>query len=76
MRLVINSAGEEGFNSEATLFVCNRWEMIPEKDRDAVKHDTFEKLSRYYTDIRKSQVHFMSVYEVCTDKIYSAIKTS
>ncbi|XP_045166452.2 uncharacterized protein LOC123529922 [Mercenaria mercenaria] len=63
MRLVTNSAGEEGFDSESTMFVCNRWDMVPEKDREAVKRDTFEKLSRYYSHLKRSQVHYMSMLE-------------
>ena len=64
LRLVVNAAGEEGFNTESTMFVCNRWDMIPTKDRDAVAIDTFEKLSKFYTNLRKQQVHYMSLTEV------------
>ena len=46
------------------MFVCNRWDMIPSKDKDAVAADTFEKLSRFYNTLRKSQVHYMSLAEV------------
>ena len=46
------------------MFVCNRWDMIPTKDRDAVAIDTFEKLSKFYTNLRKQQVHYMSLTEV------------
>jgi hypothetical protein len=64
MRLVTNSAGEEGYNAESTMFVCNRWDMVPDKDKEAVKRDTCEKLSRFYTDLKRSQVHYMSMLEV------------
>ena len=60
----MNAAGDEGFNTESTMFVCNRWDMIPNRDRDAVAVDTFEKLSRFYSTLRKSQVHYMSFAEV------------
>ncbi|KAL4226201.1 hypothetical protein ACF0H5_014187 [Mactra antiquata] len=63
MRLVINSAGEEGFNSNSTMFVCNRWDMVPEQDREAVKQDTIDKLAKFYPDLRRSHVLFMSINE-------------
>ena len=46
------------------MFICNRWDMIPSKDKDAVAVDTFEKLSRFYPALKKSQVHYMSLTEV------------
>ena len=64
MRLVTNNAGEEGFNSDSTMFVCNRWDMVPESDKEAVKRDTQQKLTRFYTNLKQSQVHFMSMLEV------------
>ena len=60
----MNAAGDEGFNTESTMFICNRWDMIPSKDKDAVAVDTFEKLSRFYPALKKSQVHYMSLTEV------------
>lgn len=68
MRMVLNAAGEEGYNSESTMIVCNRWEMVPEKDRDVVKSDTFLKLSKYFSDLKHSQMHCMSITKVsyCT----------
>lgn len=63
--MVINAAGEENYNSDSTMVVCNKWELVPEKDRDWVKCDTFQKLSRYFTDLKESQVHFMSIVQVC-----------
>ncbi|WAR25554.1 STY46-like protein [Mya arenaria] len=63
LRMVVNAAGEEGYSSESTMFVCNRWDMVPDKDRDAVKHDTFDKLNKYFPDLHRSQVHYMSITE-------------
>lgn len=73
MRLVLNNAGEEGFNSDSTMFICNRWDMVPERDREAVKHDTFEKLSRYFTNLKRSQVHYMSVLEARKGLVYGTM---
>ncbi|KAH3892636.1 uncharacterized protein LOC127858136 [Dreissena polymorpha] len=63
MRMVVNAAGAEGYNSESTMVVCNRWDMVPGSDREAVKQDTFEKLSRFFTDLKQSQIHYMSIME-------------
>lgn len=64
--MVVNAAGEESYNSDSTMVVCNKWEMVPEKDRELVKVDTFRKLSKYFTDIKDSQIHFMSIVQVCS----------
>ena len=63
----MNAAGDEGFNTESTMFVCNRWDMIPNKDKDAVAADTFDKLSKFYANLRKQQVHYMSLTEVIVE---------
>lgn len=60
----MHAAGEEEFASTSTMFVCNRWEMVPEQDQEAVKRDTMEKLSKVYINLKSSQVHYMSVTEV------------
>lgn len=73
LRLVVNAAGDEGFNTESTMFICNRWDMIPNKDKNAVAADTFEKLSRFYSSLRKSQVHYMSITEAMKGLQYQTI---
>lgn len=73
LRLVVNAAGDEGFNTESTMFICNRWDMIPNKDKEAVAADTFDKLSRFYTNLRKSQVHYMSLAEAMKGLQYHTV---
>jgi hypothetical protein len=71
----LNAAGEEGFDSSSTMFLCNRWEMVPERDREAVKLDTMEKLSKFYTELKSSQMHYMSVTEVSSsNKIMACLQ--
>lgn len=64
LRLVLNAATEEGYDSQSTMFVCNRWDMVPDRDKEAVKRDTFEKLNKYFKDIKQEQIHYMSIAEV------------
>ena len=62
--MVVNATGEQKFNSDSTLVVCNKWEMVPEKDRDWVRSDTYQKLTKHFQDLKESQVHYMSIVQV------------
>ena len=54
----------EDFSPEASLFIGNKWENIPEKDRKDVKEEIFRKLDKVYPGITEEQLHFMSVLKV------------
>ena len=62
LKTVVNSS--EDFSPEASLFIGNEWENVPEKDRDAVQRDIFYKLNKVYPGIRHTQIHCMYVKEV------------
>ncbi|XP_052782683.1 uncharacterized protein LOC128218949 [Mya arenaria] len=59
LKTVVNCTEE--FSPEATLFIGNKWENVPDKDKGGVQREVFEKLSRVYPGVREHQIHYMSV---------------
>ncbi|XP_060573771.1 uncharacterized protein LOC132731583 isoform X3 [Ruditapes philippinarum] len=59
LKTVVNSS--EDFSPEASLFIGNKWEHVPEGDRVDVQKDIFYKLNQVYPGIRQTQIHYMSV---------------
>ena len=62
LKMVVNSA--EDFSPEASLFIGNKWENIPEEDKRAVQNDIHTKLNKVYPGIKEEQIQYMSVKEV------------
>lgn len=62
LKTVVNSCEE--FSPDTALFIGNKWENIPEDNKEDVQRDIFEKLSKVYPGIKTRQVHFMSVTDV------------
>ena len=53
---------QEEFPSKCALFVCNRWDQIPEDEADVVKAHIEIKLTEWWPDlIPESQITYMSV---------------
>ena len=48
------------FDPRAAIFVCNRWDLVPDNEHEAVMKDTFKKLSRCWPDLTQSQVFQLS----------------
>lgn len=46
------------------MFVCNKWETVPDSDKAEVKSNTFDKLVRIYPGLREDQIYYMSVQQV------------
>ncbi|XP_052782313.1 uncharacterized protein LOC128218694 [Mya arenaria] len=59
LKTVVNCS--EDFSPEASLFIGNKWENVPDKDKGDVQREVFEKLSRVYPGVREHQIHYMSV---------------
>ena len=55
---------EEQFNPSTTMFVCNKWEQVPSKDKDEVVRSNNYKLSQCYPDFREDQVYYISTETV------------
>lgn len=59
LRTVMN-VSEEQFNPNTTMFVCNKWEQVPTKDKDEVIKSNSYKLKQCYPDFRSDQVYYIS----------------
>ena len=47
--------------SKCALFVCNKWDQVPEKEIEIVKNDVTKKLKRVWPGVdQESQIIFMS----------------
>ncbi|KAJ8301906.1 hypothetical protein KUTeg_020893 [Tegillarca granosa] len=62
LRTVVNSA-EDDFSPSSTMFVCNKWETVPDSDKNEVKSNTFDKLGRIFPGVREDQIYYMSVQQ-------------
>lgn len=63
MRTVINNTEDELYH-DSTLFICNKWETVPDKYKEEVRIDTMRKLQKFFSSITEDQLFFMSVSEV------------
>ena len=53
---------QEEFPSKCALFVCNKWDQIPEDEADVVKAHIEIKLTEWWPDlIPESQITYISV---------------
>ncbi|XP_060573766.1 uncharacterized protein LOC132731582 isoform X2 [Ruditapes philippinarum] len=59
LKTVVNSS--EDFSPEASLFIGNKWEHVPEGDRADVQEDIFYKLNQVYPGTQQTQIQYMSV---------------
>ena len=52
---------QERLLSKCALFVCNKWDSVPEKDVQLVKNEVIEKLKRVWPGVDPdSQIIYMS----------------
>jgi len=60
MSLIIKSQKSSSdvvkFNPRAALFVCNRWDMVPEDRREAVRKHALQQLEKSWPDFDPKQV--------------------
>lgn len=57
------------FDPRAAIFVCNRWDLVPEKERDAVADDTFKKLTHCWPELDEAQVFHLSTTKAWSTKV-------
>ena len=55
------------FDPKSALFVCNRFDMIPENARNDVKERILEKLGKCWPDFDESSAVFMSTLKAKRD---------
>ena len=57
----ISLDGQGGFPSKCALFVCNKWDQVPEKETKEVKHHVIRKLQRCWPGLDpQTQIIYMS----------------
>lgn len=59
---------------ESALFVCNKWDQVPEKEADKVKNHVIKKLQVCWPGVDpESQVMYMSTTKASTAQGYGVI---
>ncbi|OWF56275.1 uncharacterized protein LOC110449424 isoform X2 [Mizuhopecten yessoensis] len=74
LRLVTTSVDED-FNSRATMFICNKWDTVPERDRKDVYKNTILQLKRCYNAVRVDQIYRLSTSEALKAMIFADCTT-
>lgn len=54
------------FDPQAALFICNKWDRVPEKEEKDRKVLIFRKLSECWPGLEQRQVHYLSTKDVST----------
>ncbi|XP_069141272.1 tyrosine-protein kinase Fer-like [Argopecten irradians] len=62
LRMVVNAADED-FNPSSTMFIGNKWDQVPDRDKVEVQQGIFTKLELCYPGIRSDQIYYISVTE-------------
>ena len=67
--------GREGsVLSQCALFVCNKWDQVPELEKKEVQNHVINKLKRCWPGLDdKSQIIFMSTINASTAQSYGVI---
>ena len=72
----ISRERQEEFPSKCALFVCNKWDQIPEDEADDVKAHIKTKLKEWWPDlIPESQINYISVKNALGAQSRGKIKT-
>ena len=56
-----DKSGGPKFDPRAAIFVCNRWDLVPDREKDIVTKDTIRKLRNCWPGFEpKRQLFFMN----------------
>ncbi|CAC5409764.1 unnamed protein product [Mytilus coruscus] len=72
LRNVVNTLDEE-FSPSSTLFVCNKWDVVPIKDREEIRRGIVYRLEQIFQGIRVEQIFYFSTTEAKRAMEYGAI---
>ncbi|XP_078592481.1 uncharacterized protein LOC144871214 [Branchiostoma floridae x Branchiostoma japonicum] len=59
LKTVAKRAKLQTVNPAAAMFVCNRWDLVEESEREKVRRDTVHKLKTCWPGFRQTQLFFM-----------------
>ena len=66
MSLIIKSQKSSNdivkFNPKAALFICNRWDMVPEESKRAVRENALKQLAKAWPEFDSSNAVFFSTF--------------
>ncbi|XP_078572721.1 uncharacterized protein LOC144859714 [Branchiostoma floridae x Branchiostoma japonicum] len=51
------------FDPKAAIFVCNKWDQVPDHEKEEVKRDTLRKLQKYWPSLDGSQLFYLSAFK-------------
>ena len=67
---------KESVSSQCALFVCNKWDQVPEKEVKEVQNHVITKLKKCWPGLdHKSQIIFMSTKNAIIAQNYGVINT-
>ncbi|VDI21686.1 Hypothetical predicted protein [Mytilus galloprovincialis] len=72
LRTVVNSS-DEIFDSHATLFVCNKWDVVPSQEQREIKALTLIKLKKIFPDVKDEQVFTVSTVQAAKSVSFGSI---
>ncbi|GAB1601228.1 dual serine/threonine and tyrosine protein kinase-like [Argonauta hians] len=59
---IINKGNSDlDYLTGATIFLSNKWDSIPDSEKREVREDTFEKLRKFYPDLKSKQLICLSI---------------
>ena len=77
-KLQLLEGGTEQYNrlAECSLFVCNKWDQVPEGERNKVRANVVQQLSDCWQDaIVNNQIVYISATEAIKAQQYGGVTT-
>ena len=66
--------GQEKFLSKCALFVCNKWDQVPEKEIKEVKNHVVRRWKKWWTGLApEQQIVYMSTTNACIAQSHGII---
>ncbi|OWF42780.1 tyrosine-protein kinase Fer-like [Mizuhopecten yessoensis] len=72
LRMVVNAADDD-FNPASTMFIGNKWDQVPDRDKAEVENGIFTKLETCYPGLRRDQIYYISVTDSQKAAIYGGM---
>ncbi|XP_052064477.1 uncharacterized protein LOC127704373 isoform X2 [Mytilus californianus] len=72
LRSVVNSS-DDIFDSRATLFVCNKWDVVPPQEQREIKSLTLTKLKKIFPEVKDEQVFTISTLQAAKSVSFGSI---
>ena len=70
----ISEKRKERFPSKCALFVCNKWDTVPEGEREAVKKHVIKQLKRCWPELDpRSQIVYLSTKQAADAQAHGLV---